>query len=82
LTGSNKSSGGKEAKKSNKVGKRSKGDDPELVKAVEQVVASMEITGGYRKPTIEDVLAYQLCLIPMKLGKAIYFNLQWHYRHT
>ena len=48
---------------------------------MEKVVAEMEITGGYRKPTIEDVLAYQLCLIPYKLGKAIYFNAMWYYKH-
>lgn len=56
-------------------------EDPDFLRAVDEIVDGMEIKGSYRKPSWDDVLAYRLVLLPYTLGRFIWFNAQWYYKH-
>jgi hypothetical protein len=71
-----------ETGKEKKIRKKLKDEeDPDFIRAVNEIVDAMEIKGPYRKPVIDDVFAYQLVKLPYTLSKWLHFQGTWYYKH-
>lgn len=76
------SSNGKDKKDKKAKGKVKDEDDPDLIRAVKQIVSELDIQGGSRKAQYTDMLAVQLAFIPINLSKWIFFQADWYYKHN
>lgn len=53
----------------------------ELESIIDELMATLEISGGYGKPRVKDLLLIRILCLPYTLILSLYWHASWFYRH-
>ncbi|ETW00689.1 hypothetical protein H310_07248 [Aphanomyces invadans] len=57
-------------------------DRAELTAIVDELMENVEISGGYAKPSVANLLVVRLALLPVTIAKVAQWHLTWWFKYT